>query len=162
MVGHGGTPVPRELLHPGMWVADVVYRPLETELLRDARAAGCRTLDGGGMVVLQAAGSLALFTEREPDPERMLRHFRTLGMKRSIATVCLSGCLEDKLEAAAAAGFDAIELFENDLIGSRLRPARGTRALRVSWASRSRSISRSATSRACRSRTSAAPRRSST
>ena len=78
MVGHGGTPVPRELLRPGMWVADVVYRPLETELLRDARAAGCRTLDGGGMVVLQAAGSLALFTEREPDPERMLRHFRTL------------------------------------------------------------------------------------
>src|SRR3954447_4160073 len=41
---------------------------------------------------------------------------------RSIATVCLSGCLEEKLEAAAAAGFDAIELFENDLIGSRLRP----------------------------------------
>src|SRR3954454_5900823 len=78
MVGHGGTPIPRELLHPGMWVADVVYRPLETELLRDARAAGCRTLDGGGMVVLQAAGSLALCTEREPDPERMLRHFRTL------------------------------------------------------------------------------------
>jgi shikimate dehydrogenase len=78
MVGHGGTPVPQALLRPHMWVADVVYRPLETQLLRDARAAGCRTLDGGGMVVLQAAGSLALFTERTPDPERMLRHFATL------------------------------------------------------------------------------------
>src|SRR3954451_20123914 len=42
---------------------------------------------------------------------------------RSIATVCLSGALEEKLEAAAGAGFDAIELFENDLIGSHLHPA---------------------------------------
>ena len=42
---------------------------------------------------------------------------------RAIATVCLSGTLEEKLHAAAAAGFDAVELFENDLIGSPLRPA---------------------------------------
>jgi len=38
-------------------------------------------------------------------------------MKRSIATVCLSGTLPDKLEAAAAAGFNAVEIFENDLLG---------------------------------------------
>jgi 4-hydroxyphenylpyruvate dioxygenase len=37
-------------------------------------------------------------------------------LAKSIATVCLSGTLPDKLEAAAAAGFDAIELFENDLL----------------------------------------------
>lgn len=37
-------------------------------------------------------------------------------MRRSIATVCLSGSLIEKLEAIAAAGFDAIELFENDLV----------------------------------------------
>ncbi len=43
--------------------------------------------------------------------------------RRSIATVCLSGCLEDKLAAAAAAGFDEVELFEPDLIASRLTPA---------------------------------------
>jgi shikimate dehydrogenase len=79
MVGHGGTPVPAQLLRPELWVADVVYRPLETELLRDARAAGCRTLDGGGMVVLQAAGSFERFTGAKPDRERMLRHFATLG-----------------------------------------------------------------------------------
>ncbi|MEV6335703.1 TIM barrel protein [Nocardia vinacea] len=42
--------------------------------------------------------------------------------RRSIATVCLSGTLEDKLGASAAAGFDGIELFENDLIASRLSP----------------------------------------
>ncbi|WP_245718235.1 bifunctional sugar phosphate isomerase/epimerase/4-hydroxyphenylpyruvate dioxygenase family protein [Nocardia miyunensis] len=43
---------------------------------------------------------------------------------RSIATVCLSGTLDDKLSAAAAAGFDGIELFENDLIASPLGPSR--------------------------------------
>ena len=79
MVGHGGTPVPKHLLRAELWVADVVYRPLETELLRAARAAGCRTLDGGGMVVLQAAGSFERFTGAKPDRERMLRHFATLG-----------------------------------------------------------------------------------
>ena len=44
-------------------------------------------------------------------------------MRRAIATVSLSGTLEEKLAAAAGAGFDAIELFEDDLIASRLRPA---------------------------------------
>lgn len=42
--------------------------------------------------------------------------------RRSIATVCLSGSLDEKLRAAAAAGFDAVELFEADLIASPLRP----------------------------------------
>lgn len=78
MLARPGSPVPAELLHPGLWVADVIYTPLETELLRQAREAGCRTLNGGGMVVFQAARALALFTGREPDPERMLRHFQEL------------------------------------------------------------------------------------
>ncbi|KDN18961.1 bifunctional sugar phosphate isomerase/epimerase/4-hydroxyphenylpyruvate dioxygenase family protein [Amycolatopsis rifamycinica] len=38
--------------------------------------------------------------------------------RRSIATVCLSGTLEDKLTAAARAGFDGVEIFENDLVAS--------------------------------------------
>jgi shikimate dehydrogenase len=78
MEAHQGPAFPPELLHPRLWVADVVYRPLETELLRQARRAGCRTLDGGGMAVFQAALSFALFTGCEPDRERMLRHFATL------------------------------------------------------------------------------------
>src|SRR3546814_10937548 len=41
---------------------------------------------------------------------------RSNRMKRSIATVSLSGTLPEKLEAAAAAGFDGVELFENDLL----------------------------------------------
>ncbi|GHC94524.1 4-hydroxyphenylpyruvate dioxygenase [Nocardiopsis terrae] len=43
-------------------------------------------------------------------------------MRRSIATVSLSGTLEEKLHAAAKAGFDGVEIFENDLIASPLRP----------------------------------------
>jgi 4-hydroxyphenylpyruvate dioxygenase len=44
-------------------------------------------------------------------------------LRRAIATVCLSGTLEDKLGAAAAAGFDGIEVFEPDLIASSWSPA---------------------------------------
>ena len=72
MAAHPGLPVPAELLRSGLWVAEVVYRPLETELLRTARAAGCATLDGGGMAVFQAVDAFRLFTGREPDSARML------------------------------------------------------------------------------------------
>ncbi|WP_406375183.1 shikimate dehydrogenase [Streptomyces sp. NBC_00647] len=72
MAAHPGLPFPAELLRPALWVAEVVYRPLETELLRTARAAGCATLDGGGMAVFQAADAFRLFTGREPDAARML------------------------------------------------------------------------------------------
>ena len=44
-------------------------------------------------------------------------------MKRAVATVCLSGLLSDKIDAAARAGFDGIELFEPDLTASHLSPA---------------------------------------
>ncbi|MGW5741654.1 shikimate dehydrogenase [Amycolatopsis sp. NPDC003861] len=85
MAAHPGSPVPAELLHPGLWVADIVYRPLETALLAAARARGCRVLHGGGMVVLQAAESFRLFTGAEPDPARMLRHFDALEGKAARA-----------------------------------------------------------------------------
>lgn len=73
-----GLPLPEALVGPHLWVADIVYFPLETELLRLARARGCRTLDGGGMAVFQAAGAFRLFTGREPDAARMLRHFAAM------------------------------------------------------------------------------------
>lgn len=79
MTGHPGLPLPRKLLRPELWVADIVYFPLETELLRTARDLGCRTLDGGGMAVFQAVRAFELFTGHEPDPERMRSHFDRLG-----------------------------------------------------------------------------------
>ena len=75
---HPGTPVPPHLLRRGLWVADIVYFPIETELLRMARAAGCRTLGGGGMVVFQAARAFNIFTGHNADDERMRRHFETI------------------------------------------------------------------------------------
>ncbi|WP_037305355.1 shikimate dehydrogenase [Amycolatopsis orientalis] len=78
MAAYPGSPVPAGALRPGMWVADIVYRPLETELLKLARERGCRTLHGGGMVVFQAADSFRLFTGAEPDADRMIRHFEAL------------------------------------------------------------------------------------
>jgi shikimate dehydrogenase len=78
MAAHPGLPLPAELVMPHLWVADVVYRPLDTELITTARARGFRVLDGGGMAVFQAAGAFRLFTGLEPDTDRMLQYFGTL------------------------------------------------------------------------------------
>ncbi|MFJ1805883.1 MULTISPECIES: shikimate dehydrogenase [unclassified Streptomyces] len=75
MAAHPGLPFPAELIRPDLWVAEVVYRPLETELLRTARGVGCATLDGGGMAVFQAVDAFRLFTGHEPDSVAMLADF---------------------------------------------------------------------------------------
>jgi shikimate dehydrogenase len=73
-----GMPVPVELLRAELWVAEIVYFPLETELLRNARALGCRTLDGGNMAVFQAVKAFELFSGIAPDAQRMLAHFQSM------------------------------------------------------------------------------------
>ncbi|MDH4559151.1 shikimate dehydrogenase [Pseudomonas sp. BN417] len=73
-----GTPVPAELLRPELWVAEIIYFPLETELLRDARALGCRTLDGGTMAVFQAVKAFELFSGVTADAPRMMAHFASM------------------------------------------------------------------------------------
>ncbi|MGH1565426.1 shikimate dehydrogenase [Mumia sp. DW29H23] len=75
MAHHPGTPVPEHLLDPRRWVADIVYRPLVTELLRTARAHGCPTLSGAGMAVHQAADTFELLTGRTAHREEMFRDF---------------------------------------------------------------------------------------
>jgi len=71
MAAHPGLALPASLLHADLWVAEVVYFPLETELLRVARRMGCRTLDGSGMAVHQAAEAFWLFTGLRADAARM-------------------------------------------------------------------------------------------
>lgn len=78
MVKLPGLPLPAALLRPQLWVAEIVYFPLETELLRTARQLGCRTLNGGGMAVFQAVEAFRLFTGITPDAERMSRHFASM------------------------------------------------------------------------------------
>lgn len=60
------------------WVADIVYFPLETELLRLAKARGCRVLNGSGMVIGQAALAFGIFTGHVADKARMRRIFEGL------------------------------------------------------------------------------------
>ncbi len=69
----GELPVPPERLRSGALVFDTVYRPLETRLLREARARGCRTQDGLDMLVHQALEQLRLWCGRAPDPDRLRR-----------------------------------------------------------------------------------------
>jgi len=81
MAHHPGLPLPATLLRPEQWVAEIVYFPLETELLRTANRIGCRTLNGGGMAVFQAVDAFRLFTGIQPDAERMLRSFADMDPK---------------------------------------------------------------------------------
>lgn len=74
-----GLPLPAELLRADLWVAEIIYFPLETELLRAARALGCQTLDGSNMAVFQAVKAFELFSGREADADRMLAHFASMG-----------------------------------------------------------------------------------
>jgi len=67
----GETPVPETLHRPGTIVLDMVYDPLETRLLREARAAGCTTIDGLEMLLAQAAPQFETWTGREAPLDAM-------------------------------------------------------------------------------------------
>lgn len=71
MAARPGTPIPQDALAPRHWVADIIYFPPETELLRIARSKGCRAINGIGMVVGQAALALEIITGHRPDTARM-------------------------------------------------------------------------------------------
>lgn len=75
MAAHPEPAIDPDLIAPHHWVADIVYFPIETELLRLARAKGCRTLDGSGMVIGQAARAFQIFTGLPADRKRMRASF---------------------------------------------------------------------------------------
>jgi shikimate dehydrogenase len=85
MAAHPGVPLDLDLLEPRHWVADIVYRPIDTELVRGARAKGCDVLDGGRMAVGQAADAFRIFTGLEPDAGRMRSHFLELVASEEVA-----------------------------------------------------------------------------
>ena len=132
MEGHPGLPLDEELLHPGLWVADVVYRPLETRAAASTRAssaaarstaAGWRSSRRRARSSCSPASSPTASGCCATSPSSSRTDRRHALMRRSIATVCLSGTLDEKLAAAARAGFDGVELFETDLVNSPLAPA---------------------------------------
>jgi shikimate dehydrogenase len=67
----GQTLVRADQMHSGLVVFDIVYHPLETPLLREARSAGLQTIDGVKMLVHQGAASFALWTAKEPPVQIM-------------------------------------------------------------------------------------------
>lgn len=73
-----GLPLDAALLHAGLWVSEIVYFPLDTELVKAARAIGCRVATGAGMAVGQAVGAFEHFTGRPADAARMEARFREL------------------------------------------------------------------------------------
>lgn len=58
------TAVPAALLHAGLTIMDIVYNPRDTQLLKDAKAAGCRTIPGIEMFLYQAAAQFELWTNQ--------------------------------------------------------------------------------------------------
>ncbi|NUO36634.1 MAG: shikimate dehydrogenase [Dermatophilaceae bacterium] len=78
MTGSPGVPLDPALLEPGQWVAEIIYFPLETELVHAARAIGCATMTGGAMAIHQHAAAYELFTGETPDVARMTQHFTRL------------------------------------------------------------------------------------
>lgn len=79
MQSQPGLPIAAEYVQPHHWVADIVYFPRETELLRTARGLGCATLDGSGMVVRQAAAAFEIITGRAATVARMAESFEAKG-----------------------------------------------------------------------------------
>jgi shikimate dehydrogenase len=82
MLPNRDSPVPAELLHQDMFVADAVYTPLWTPLLLAARAAGARLMTGRELCIHQAADAFRLFTGFEPSRERIGAAFDAVIAKR--------------------------------------------------------------------------------
>jgi shikimate dehydrogenase len=70
-----GMAIAPDLISTRHWVADIVYFPLETELLRVAGERGCRVMNGSGMVIGQAARAFEIFTGAKADKARMAASF---------------------------------------------------------------------------------------
>jgi shikimate dehydrogenase len=86
MLPNRDTPVAPALLHDRLWVADAVYSPLWTPLLKAAAACGANTMTGRDLAVFQAADAFELFTGIAPDAAEMAKAFDAVMAKRMAAT----------------------------------------------------------------------------
>lgn len=72
----GDSIVPADALHENLVVMDAVYRPLDTPLLTDARAAGATTVDGAWMLLFQGVEAFERWTGQDPPVDEMNRALR--------------------------------------------------------------------------------------
>ncbi|MGB3414231.1 MAG: shikimate dehydrogenase [Microbacteriaceae bacterium] len=75
---HPGLPVDEKYISKRLWVSDVVYRPLKTELIVIAEERGCLVMHGGFMAVGQAIDGFEAITGVQADGDRMLIHFEQM------------------------------------------------------------------------------------
>ncbi|QFT29393.1 Quinate/shikimate dehydrogenase [Labrenzia sp. THAF82] len=78
MYSYPGLPFDLSSFSPTAWVADIVYRPLKTDLVCAARQQGRQVLDGGAMALNQAVHAFRLLTDCRPDTSRMGSVFASL------------------------------------------------------------------------------------
>lgn len=69
------SPVDATLLRKNMIVFDIVYNPVKTKLIQDAEEAGCRTITGENMLILQGVKAFEIWTGKKPDIETMRKTF---------------------------------------------------------------------------------------
>ncbi len=71
MVGHGGTPLPRELMSTAAWAFDVVYTPLNTQFLQDAKAEGLDIMSGYELFFYQGINAFEIFCDQRVDEAKL-------------------------------------------------------------------------------------------
>jgi shikimate dehydrogenase len=81
MKDHPALRLPLESLPRSAVIADIVYTPLETDLLKRAKERGHHVVDGLGMLLHQARPSFAAFFGREPEVTDELRHYVLAGKR---------------------------------------------------------------------------------
>ncbi|MFX1587159.1 MAG: shikimate dehydrogenase [Promethearchaeota archaeon] len=76
------SPVSKKIIHSGLFVFDLIYNPLETQLIKDSREIGCQTLSGLDMLVNQGALAFEWWTNKKPNLELMkLKIIEYFGMR---------------------------------------------------------------------------------
>ncbi len=79
---HGETPIPKWLLREGMVVMDIVYEPLATRLLREAKEKGCLTINGLEMLVRQGVTQFEIWTGTRPEIAQIKKDLRRVLEKK--------------------------------------------------------------------------------
>jgi shikimate dehydrogenase len=78
----GETPISKGLLREGMVVMDIVYEPLATRLLREAKEKGCLTINGLEMLVRQGVTQFEIWTGTRPEIAQIKKDLRRVLEKR--------------------------------------------------------------------------------
>jgi shikimate dehydrogenase len=82
----GETPIPKTLLKERMMVMDIVYQPLQTKLLREAKEKGCVTVDGLEMLIRQGMAQFEIWTGRRLEIEQVKKDLRRVLKREPIKT----------------------------------------------------------------------------